>query len=108
MTERVNELKTHHSSLTMKVIITERENEKLIYKLASMTLKINSLEETIEENESQIQTLEELRTKSAAEIDELRKAKKSLTKQLAEKDEEISRIHRLTSFFNIDKKEGEL
>lgn len=106
-TERLKELRTHFDALTMKTIITEKENEKLIYKLASMTLQIQNLQDTIQGKESDYKFLDNRCQKLLVENEELRKSKKQLTKEIKEKDAEASRVNRLKNFFNITKAETE-
>jgi len=94
-TEKLNILRQEYAYLNAKSITTEKENEALIHKLATLTLKMQEIEEMIREKEERLEelpTLQDLRDTLMVEADELRKSKEHLQKQLDERNEEIDRL----------------
>jgi kinesin family protein 5 len=94
-TEKLNILRQEYAYLNAKSITTEKENEALIHKLATLTLKMQEFEETMREKEEKLEelpTLQDLRDTLMVEVDELKKNKDYMLKQLDEKNEEIERL----------------
>ena len=94
-TEKLNILRGEFGYLNAQNIKNEKENEALIHKLATMTLKMEEIEESILLKDDKIEelvSLQNLKDTLMEEVDNLKANKKFLTKTLEDKDIEVGRL----------------
>ena len=94
-TEKLNILRGEFGYLNAQNIKNEKENEALIHKLATMTLKMEEIEESIIFKDDKIEELlsfQNLKDTLMEEVDNLKANKKILTKTLEDKDIEVGRL----------------
>lgn len=90
--------------MNAKVITLEKENEALIHKLATLTLRMQEIEETHRQKEDNLEGLFALKETLIAENEELKRSKEQLLRILKEKDEEMERTERIQKFISPTKK----
>ena len=94
-TEKLNILRGEFGYLNAQNIKNEKENEALIHKLATLTLKMQEIEELIRSKDDKIEelvSLQNLRDSLMEEVDNLKANKELLIKTLEDKDEEVIRL----------------
>ena len=96
-------LKNLYDTMNIKNLITERENDKLVYRLAMNTLRIQTFEDAIKSQETELQEVEAVNDRLLNENQELKKEKKALMRKLTEKEEEVNKVNKVADFFNFDK-----
>ena len=101
--ERMETLKDLYDTMNIKNLVTERENDKLVSRLAENTLCIQTFEDTIISLEAELQEVEAFKDRLLNENQELKKEKKALMKKVSEKEEESAKVNRVVDFFNLDK-----
>jgi len=90
--EKVNLLKRDLSENNNKMVMIEKENEALINKLASLTLKMQELEEKFRDKEMKLEILQLLKDILMTENEELKKSRKSFLNDLDEENHEIMKL----------------
>ncbi len=88
-TEKLNILKQEFELVNAKIMTSEKENEALIHKLASLTLKMQEFEELFNDKQAQLDAVISLRDALMAENDELRASNRFLS-QNQQEDKEVS------------------
>jgi len=83
-TEKLNILKEEFELVNAKVMTSEKENEALIHKLASLTLKMQELEEAYNDKETQLEVVLSLKDALIAENEELRASNQYLIQHAQE------------------------
>jgi hypothetical protein len=103
-TEKVNILRKEFAFMNAKVITLEKENEALIHKLATLTLRMQEIEEIHRAKEDNIDGLLALKETLIAENEELKRSKEQLLRVLKEKEDEMDRNDRIQKFLSPSKK----
>jgi len=88
-TEKVKILKKDLTEANTKMVMVEKENEALINKLATLTLKMQELEEKFRDKEMKLEILQLLKDILMTENEELKKSRKYLLHDLMEENNEI-------------------
>lgn len=91
-TEKVKLLKKDLTENNTKMMLIEKENEALINKLATMTLKTQELEEKFRDKEMKLEILQLLKDVLMTENEELKKSRQLFLNDLDEENNEIMRI----------------
>ena len=91
-TEKVKLLKKDLTENNTKMMMIEKENEALINKLATMTLKTQELEEKFRDKEMKLEILQLLKDVLMTENEELKKSRQLFLNDLDEENNEIMRI----------------
>ena len=101
-TEKLNLLRKEFALLNAKAITQEEENEQLIHKLTSFTMKSQEFDEMIKEKEEKIEQLEQLKMTHLSEIEGLKNSKDHLMQMIQDKNKEIEKIESIntSSFHN--------
>jgi len=111
-TEKVKLLKKDLTENNTKMMMVEKENEALINKLATMTLKTQELEEKFRDKEMKLEILQLLKDVLMTENEELKKSRQIFLNDLDEENNEIMRIAQkqglITPGKNIPSKEKDL
>ena len=94
-TQKLNILRGEFGYLNAQNIKNEKENENLIHKLATLTLKMQEMEELMRLKDDKIDelvSLQNLRDTLVVEVDNLKSNRELLFKTLKDKNEEIERL----------------
>ncbi len=90
--------------MNARVITLEKENEALIHKLATLTLKMQERDEISKQKDDNLEGLLALRETLIAENEELKRSKEQAIRMLKEKEEEYERNERIQKFISPNKK----
>ena len=89
-TEKLNILQEEFELVNAKLITSEKENEALIQRLASITLEAQEQEENEENKDTKLQVLMSLKDALIAENEELRVSNQYLLLRLENRDQDSS------------------
>ena len=101
--EKVNFLKKDLAENNNKMLMIEKENEALINKLATLTLKMQELEEKFRDKEMKLEILQLLKDILMTENEELKKSRKVFLNDLDEENNEIIKLAQKEGLIPIKK-----
>ena len=105
-TEKVKLFKKDLLEANTKMVMVEKENEALINKLATLTLKMQELEEKFRDKEMKLEILQLLKDILMTENEELKKSRKYFLHDLIEENSELVSLAQAEGLLTPKKKGG--
>jgi len=104
-TEKLNILRKEFTLLNEKLMLAEQENETMLNKLTSLTLKNKEFDELLQEKDNTIQRMQTDYEALLAQNNELKLSVENLNKKIEEMNQEIDRFQKVSKLISPKKPE---